>query len=290
MQHEIINGDARNLKYIADGSVQLVLTSPPYWNLKSYKEGKGQLGIIEDYDVYLKELNKVLKECYRILEPGGRMVCVAGDVCLSRRKYGRHMVMPLHSDIQIMGRRAGFDNLNPILWYKITNAKYEANTRSSVLGKPYEPNGIIKNDMEYILMLRKPGAYRSPSEEQRERSRIPAEEYNKWFTQLWTLPGASTKHHPAPYPYELAQRLIRMFSFYGDVVVDPFCGSGTTMIAAADFGRSSIGIEIEKEYCDFVSRRFQKECKGQALTITTIKHGKKVIESRIERKDSHDNF
>lgn len=278
MQHEIINGDARNLNYIKDESVQLVLTSPPYWNLKSYKGGKGQLGMIEDYDRYLKELNKVLKECYRILEPGGRMVCVAGDVCLSRRKYGRHMVMPLHSDIQIMGRRAGFDNLNPILWYKITNANYEANTRSGVLGKPYEPNGIIKNDMEYILMLRKPGAYRSPSCEQRKQSRIPTEEYNKWFTQLWALPGASTKNHPAPFPYELAQRLVRMFSFYEDIVVDPFCGSGTTMIAAANFGRSSIGIEIEKEYCDFVCRRFKRECKGQELTVSIIRHGKKAAE------------
>lgn len=168
-QNVLFHADSRDLSFIKDGSVHLILTSPPYFNLKEYRRGDNQLGIINDYQQFVDELEKVWKECYRVLVPGGRIVCVVGDVCLSRRKYGRHVVMPLHSDIAVSCRRIGFDNLNPILWHKISNAAFEANTNSSILGKPYEPNAIIKNDMEYILMERKPGGYRKPTEQQREK-------------------------------------------------------------------------------------------------------------------------
>lgn len=249
-QHTLYRGDSRNLKFIPDSSVHLILTSPPYWNLKKYEEGKNQLGIINDYQVFINELEKVWVECFRILVPGGRVVCVVGDVCLSRKRYGKHAVMPLHSDISVTCRKIGFDNLNPILWHKISNAKFEANRNSSFLGKPYEPNAIIKNDIEYILMERKPGGYRKPSAEQREKSVISKEDFQSWFSQIWNLPGASTKNgHPAPFPLDLAIRLIKMYSFYGDTVVDPFCGSGTTMLAALECKRHSIGIEIEDKYC-----------------------------------------
>lgn len=258
-KHTLYHADARNLNFIPDASVHLVLTSPPYFNLKEYRRGTNQLGILEDYQGFVDELEKVWKECYRILVPGGRVVCVVGDVCLSRRKYGRHVVMPLHSDIAVSCRKIGFDNLNPILWHKISNATFEANKNSSILGKPYEPNAIIKNDMEYILMERKPGGYRKPTVQQRELSRIPKEEFQEWFRQIWEMPGASTrKGHPAPFPLELANRLIKMFSFVGDTVVDPFCGSGTTMIAASNLGRNSIGIETEAYYCEFITRCMQK--------------------------------
>ena len=162
----LYHGDARDLSYIPDRSVHLVLTSPPYFNLKEYRCGKNQLGMLNTYQDFINELEKVWQECYRVLVPGGRIVCVVGDVCLSRRKYGRHVVMPLHSDIAVSCRKIGFDNLNPILWHKISNATFEANTSSSILGKPYEPNAIIKNDVEYILMERKPGGYRKPTEQQ----------------------------------------------------------------------------------------------------------------------------
>ncbi|MBQ8954499.1 MAG: site-specific DNA-methyltransferase [Clostridia bacterium] len=257
--HALYHGDARDMTAISDNSVHLVLTSPPYWNLKEYKRGDNQLGIIEDYELFLEELGKVWKECYRILVPGGRIVCVVGDVCLSRRKYGRHVVMPLHSDIAVTCRKIGFDNLNPIIWHKISNAAFEANSGSSFLGKPYEPNAIIKNDVEYILMQRKPGGYRNPTQEQREKSRIDKAEYDAWFRQIWNLPGTSLKNHPAPFPYELAYRLVRMFSFVGDTVVDPFCGSGTTMIAAMRCDRNSIGIEVEDEYCRMIADKLYKE-------------------------------
>ena len=257
---KLYRGDARKLSMIADNSVHLVLTSPPYFNLKNYQCGKNQLGMINDYQRFVDELEKVWKECLRILVPGGRIVCVVGDVCLSRKKYGRHVVMPLHSDIAVTCRKVGFDNLNPILWHKISNAKFEANTKSSILGKPYEPNAIIKNDMEYILMERKPGGYRKPTTQQREESKIDKEDFQNWFSQIWEMPGASTRNgHPAPFPLELATRLVKMFSFVGDIVVDPFCGSGTSMVAAMQNNRNSIGIETEQLYCEQIMNRLDRE-------------------------------
>src|SRR5205809_386401 len=178
----------------------VILTSPPYWTLKEYPLREGQLGLIAGYDTFHDELEKVWRHCFRVLIPGGRLVCVVGDVCLSRRRHGRHMVMPMHADIVVRARRIGFDNLSPIFWYKIANANYEVENGSSFLGKPYEPNAIIKNDAEFILMLRKPGGYRQPTMQQRNMSRLSKEEYQEWFQQIWTLQGESTREHPAPYP------------------------------------------------------------------------------------------
>jgi site-specific DNA-methyltransferase (adenine-specific) len=154
-------------------------------------------------------------------------VCVVGDVCLSRRKHGRHSVMPLHADIIVSARRIGFDNLTPILRHKITNASHEVENGPGFLGKPYEPNAIIKNDVEFILMLRKPGGYRQPSSEQREAARLTKQEHQGWFRQVWDSPnGGPTRSHPAPFPEELAHRLVRMFSFTGDTVLDPLWARG----------------------------------------------------------------
>lgn len=257
--HKIIQGDARYMPFITDESVHLIVTSPPYWNLKKYNNNKDQLGHIEDYEEFLRELRKVWEECFRVLTPGGRLVCVVGDVCMSRRQHGRHRVMPLHADICVQCRIVGFDNLNPIIWYKISNAKFEANNGSKFLGKPYEPNAIIKNDIEFILMERKPGGYRKPTDLQRRLSRIEKGDFNKWFRQIWNLTGASTSKHPAPFPLELAHRLVQMFSFEGDTVLDPFCGTGTTSIAAVKSSRNSIGIEVDASYCRIAARRLQKE-------------------------------
>jgi site-specific DNA-methyltransferase (adenine-specific) len=257
--HRLINGDARELAFLDDASVHLVVTSPPYWNLKRYNENPDQLGHIQDYEAFLFELEKVWRHVYRILVPGGRLVCVVGDVCVARRNFGRHLVFPLHADICVICRRIGFDNLNPIIWHKIANASYEVENGSKFLGKPYEPNAIIKNDMEFILMQRKPGGYRKPTNKQRDASRIEKETFDRWFQQIWTITGASTKHHPAPYPLELATRLVQMFSFTEDTVLDPFCGSGTTMVAALRSGRNSIGIEIDPDYCRMSARYLKAE-------------------------------
>lgn len=261
--HRLYQGDARSLPFIKDESIHLVVTSPPYWSLKRYNEHEAQMGHIKDYEAFLSELARVWREAYRVLVPGGRLVCVVGDVCLSRKDYGRHVVVPLHADICVICRKLGFDNLNPIIWHKISNASYEVENGSKFLGKPYEPNSVIKNDIEFILMQRKPGGYRKPTEEQRRLSMIGKKEYGEWFRQFWTLTGASTREHPAPYPLELAHRLVRMFSFHGDTILDPFCGSGTTMVAAMQCDRNSIGIEIDPKYCDMALRRLQNE--GQDL-------------------------
>ncbi len=257
--HRLIQGDARDIFFIENESIHLVITSPPYWILKRYREHLGQMGHIEDYEKFIEGLSEVWQHCYRILVPGGRLVCVVGDVCLSRRKFGRHVVVPLHADIAVSCRKIGFDNLNPIIWYKIAKATYEVNNGTKFFGKPYEPNAIIKNDIEFILMQRKPGGYRKPTTEQRRLSMIDKKDYQAWFQQIWNIHGASTKNHPAPFPLELAYRLIRMFSFYGDVVLDPFCGTGTTMLAAMKTDRNSIGLEIDPEYCQSALERLRRE-------------------------------
>jgi DNA modification methylase len=263
--HRLLLRDARSLGDLSPNSVHLVLTSPPYWTLKEYRRCDGQLGQIEDYETFLAELDRVWSHCFNALVPGGRLICVVGDVCLSRRKNnGRHTVVPLHASIQEHCRRIGFDNLAPIIWYKIANAAHEVeNGGAGFLGKPYEPNAVIKNDIEFILMQRKPGGYRQPSLAERILSVISTDDYQRWFQQIWTgLTGASTKKHPAPYPVELAERLIRMFSFVGDTVLDPFMGTGTTNVAAARCGRNSIGCEIDAHYFEMADRRIRDETGG----------------------------
>jgi site-specific DNA-methyltransferase (adenine-specific) len=181
------------------------------------------------------------------------------------------MVMPLHADISIRCRRVGFDYLTPILWHKIANASYEVENGSSFLGKPYEPNAIIKNDIEYVLMLRKPGAYRQPTLDQRGLSKIAKKDHARWFRSMWTdVPGASTKQHPAPFPLELASRLVRMFSFVHDTVLDPFAGTGTTLIAAVSCQRNAVGVEIDPEYLKLARKRVASELNTLSLFGETI--------------------
>jgi modification methylase len=253
----IVQGDARDMSFIADESVHLVVTSPPYFDLKKYTSESGsQLGDIHDYGAFLEELDKVWRECARVLVPGGRVCCVVGAVTVARRKAGRHYVLPLPSDIQVRSRTFALDNLTPIIWLKIGNVALEASNSSRFLGKPNLPNGIVKNDWETIVMLRKPGGYRKPTLEMEAASRISTDDYSRWFAPIWTdVPGASTRIHPAPFPAEIAYRLIRMFSFAGDVVLDPFLGSGTTAMAAIRTGRSCIGVEAEPKYVELARSR-----------------------------------
>jgi modification methylase len=259
--HRLYLGDARKMLNLKPESLHLVLTSPPYWTLKEYRDSDAQLGHIEDYEQFLHELDRVWRQCFEALVPGGRLICVVGDVCLSRRENGgRHTVVPLHASIQEHCRKLGFDNLAPIIWHKISNAIYEMEGGSGFLGKPYEPNAVIKNDIEFILMERKPGGYRAPDISTKILSLISAENHKKWFQQIWSgVTGASTKDHPAPYPIELAERLVRMFSFVGDTVLDPFLGTGTTTVAAAKWGRNSIGFEVDSHYLKLAEDRIAQE-------------------------------
>jgi DNA modification methylase len=236
------------------------------------------MGHIEDYDEFLAELDKVWAHCFRALVPGGRLICVVGDVCLSRKKNnGRHTVVPLHASIQEHCRKLGFDNLAPIIWHKISNAAYEVENGSSFLGKPYEPNSVIKNDIEFILMERKPGGYRAPDLSTRVLSVISGENHKEWFQQIWSgVTGASTRLHPAPYPVEVAERLVRMFSFVGDTVLDPFLGTGTTTVAAARNGRNSMGFEVDEHYFDAADKRIAEET-SSLFSKTTIDIRKTII-------------
>jgi DNA modification methylase len=246
------------------------------------------MGHLSDYDLFLDQLDEVWQRCFQALIPGGRLICIVGDVCLSRRKNGRHTVVPLHASIQERCRRLGFDNLAPIIWHKIANAAYEVEGSGGFLGKPYEPNGVIKNDIEFILMQRKAGGYRTPTEAERILSVISSENHKKWFQQIWHgLTGASTKNHPAPYPLELAERLIRMFSFVGDTVMDPFMGTGTTNVAASNWGRNSIGIEVDSEYFKLASKRIS--AKATQLFRQSTVHINKFPERNngTRRKRSH---
>jgi site-specific DNA-methyltransferase (adenine-specific) len=179
-------------------------------------------------------------------------------VCVPRKKAGRHFIMPLHADIQVRARELGLDCLTPIMWHKIANGVTEAEGNGAgFYGKPYQPGAVVKNDIEYILFLRKGGTYRSPEPLQKALSMLTKEEMQAWWRSIWTdIKGASTRAgHPAPYPIELAERLIRMFSFAGDTVLDPFAGTGSTNIAALAAGRNSIGNEIEGAYLKIAQKR-----------------------------------
>ena len=260
-RHRLLLGDARRALLPAE-SVHLVLTSPPYWTLKKYRRAAGQLGWVADYDEFLDQLDAVWRLCHRALVPGGRLICVVGDVCLSRRRNGgRHTVVPLHASIQERCRALGFDNLAPIIWHKIANAAHEVERGTGgFLGKPYEPNAVIKNDVEFILMQRKPGGYRRPSRAARTLSLLSEASFKTMFRQVWTdIAGASTRDHPAPYPVALAERLIRMFSFVGDTVLDPFTGTASTQVAAAACGRNTLGIEVDPVYFGKALTRLRNE-------------------------------
>jgi site-specific DNA-methyltransferase (adenine-specific) len=211
-RHKIREADARSLDWIPSRSVHLIVTSPPYWTLKQYESHAGQLGEIDLYENFLDELDKAWAECARVLIPGGRICCVVGDVCVPRKREGRHYVMPLHADIQV---------------------------------------------------FRKGGEYRSPTPIQKTLSMLSKEEMRGWLTSAWSdVKGESTrKGHPAPFPVTVAERLIRLFSFAGDTVLDPFCGTGTTSVAAINTGRNSIACDVEPKYISLATERLLKETK-----------------------------
>lgn len=283
-QHQIVKGDARDLSRLEDESVHLVVTSPPYWTLKEYNSSEGQLGEVEDYERFLAELDKVWAECARVLVPGGRICCVVGDVCIPRKRIGKHFVMPLHADIQVRSRSVGLDVLTPIMWHKIANGVTEAEGNGAgFYGKPYQPGAIVKNDIEYILFMRKGGEYRKVEPLQKALSMLTKPEMQAWWRSIWTdIRGASTKSgHPAPYPSQLAERLIRMFSFAGDTVLDPFGGTGSTSVAAISAGRNSISVEIDAAYVEIARQRIEKAVAQKRETGAT---GAEIIKSPARKK------
>jgi modification methylase len=280
--HIVRCADARALEHLDPSSVHLIVTSPPYFNIKPYESAADgrQLARLDDYDAFLGEITRCLAEWERVLVPGGRACCVVGDVLVPRRKDGRHRILPLPSDIMVRARGVGLDALTPILWFKIGNRTNEAGGGSSgYYGKPYQPGAVIKNDFEHVLMLRKPGAYRSTSMLQKALSMLQRTEMDAWQRPFWDdIRGASLRDgHPAPFPETLAERVVRMFSFAGDTVLDPFCGSGSTAVAACRAGRNSLSSDIEPIYVNATVNRLKAELKK------SVHHGAHIRQMVYER-------
>jgi DNA modification methylase len=248
--HALVRSDARDLSFIGDGDIPLIVTSPPYADIKNYGDDAGQLAVLPSYEAFLDALDSVWRECLRVLIPGGRLAINVGDVLRSRARHGEHHVLPLHADILARSTRLGFRALNGILWRKMSNCTFEEGKAGGYLGKPGQPNGIVKSEIEHILLLRKPGPYRTPSLAQQRDSAISREDHARWFRAVWDdIPGARTTGvHPAPFPVAIPERLIRMFSFRGDHVLDVFGGSATTAIAAARAGRDSTIVDCEARF------------------------------------------
>ena len=240
---------------VPDNSVHLVITSPPYWQLKDYGSDN-QIGFHENYESYINNLNLVWKECYRVLHNGCRLCVNIGDQFARSVYYGRYKVIPIREEIIKFCETIGFDYMGAIIWQKITTSN---TTGGGVqMGSyPYPRNGILKLDYEFILIFKKLGESPKPTKEQKELSKMTAEEWNTFFAGHWNFPGERQTNHIAMFPLELPYRLIKMFSFVGETVLDPFAGSGTTLLAAKRLDRNSIGFEINPDFISIIKEKLQ---------------------------------
>lgn len=245
-EHKIIFGDSRSLNEIKDKSVQLIVTSPPYWQLKDY-ETKDQIGFNDSYEEYINNLNLVWKECERVLADGCRLCINVGDQFARSVYYGRYKVIPIRTEIIRFCETLGMDYMGAIIWQKTTTMNTSGG--GAVMGSfPYPRNGILKIDYEFILIFKKSGTAPKPTPQQKEQSAMSREEWNLYFSSHWNFGGVKQTGHLAMFPEELPRRLIKMFSFAGETVFDPFAGSGTTSLAAKHLGRNSIGYEINRGF------------------------------------------
>ena len=251
--HKIIIGDSRHMGEVENESVHLIITSPPYWQLKDYGS-KDQIGFNDSYQKYTDNLNMAWKECYRVLHPGCRLCVNIGDQFARAVIYGRYKVIPIRTEIIKYCESIGFDYMGGVIWQKVTTCKTTGG--ATVMGSyPYPRSGIIKIDYEFILIFKKLGRDQKPNKEIKEKSKLTHDEWNEYFNGHWNFPGEKQNGHIAMFPLELPKRLIKMFSFYGDVVLDPFLGSGTTSKAALELGRNSIGYEINKEFLETIKAK-----------------------------------
>ncbi len=251
--HKIIIGDSRKMAEIDDESVQLVITSPPYWQLKDYGS-KNQIGFDDSYEDYINNLNLVWKESYRVLSPGCRLCINIGDQFARSIYYGRYKVIPIRTEIIKFCEIIGLDYMGAIIWQKVTTTNTTGG--ASIMGSfPYPRNGILKLDYEFILIFKKPGALPQPSENIKEKSRLTTDEWNKYFAGHWNFNGVRQEQHLAMFPEELPKRLIKMFSFTGETILDPFLGSGTTTLAAKNLERNSVGYEINNNFLPLIKEK-----------------------------------
>lgn len=252
-EHKIVFGDSRSLNQIKDKSVQLIITSPPYWQLKDYGT-EDQIGFNDSYEEYINNLNLVWKECHRVLSDGCRLCINIGDQFARSVYYGRYKVIPIRTEIIRFCESLGMDYMGAIIWQKTTTMNTSGG--GAIMGSfPYPRNGILKMDYEFILLFKKLGNAPKPTQQQKEQSAITKEEWGQYFSSHWNFNGVKQMGHIAMFPEELPKRLIKMFSFAGETVFDPFAGSGTTSLAAKNLGRNSIGYEINKEFAPIINEK-----------------------------------
>ena len=290
--HKIINGDSRQMNCLADKSIHLVITSPPYWQLKDYGT-ENQIGYHESYESYINNLNLVWKECYRVLHSGCRLCINIGDQFARAVYYGRYKVIPIRTEIIKFCETLGFDYMGAVIWQKVTTCNTTGG--ATIMGSfPYPRNGILKLDYEFILLFKKQGISPAPTKEQKEHSIITKDDWNTFFSGHWYFAGAKQDGHIAMFPEELPARLIKMFSFSCETVLDPFLGSGTTALAARNLDRSSVGYEINSAFLPIIKNRLNV---GQSDIASTeyvfLKDGVKTdLNQEIEKlpyifKDPH---
>lgn len=268
---------------LADNSVHLVVTSPPYWQLKDYGS-ENQIGFNDSYEDYINNLNLVWNECYRCLHNGCRLCVNIGDQFARAVYYGRYKVIPIREEIIKFCESIGFDYMGAVIWQKVTTSN---TTGGGVqMGSyPYPRNGILKLDYEFILIFKKLGDAPKPTKEQKELSRMTAEEWNTFFAGHWNFAGTRQNNHIAMFPEELPKRLIKMFSFVGETVLDPFAGSGTTSLVAKILDRNSVGYEINKDFISVIKEKLnfhQKDLNGTTYEITKQKEVSINFESEIK--------
>ena len=256
-EHKIIFGDSRSLNQIKDKSVQLIITSPPYWQLKDYGT-ENQIGFNDSYEEYINNLNLVWKECNRVLSDGCRLCINIGDQFARSVYYGRYKVIPIRTEIIRFCESLGMDYMGAIIWQKATTMNTSGG--GAIMGSfPYPRNGILKMDYEFILLFKKLGNAPKPTQHQKEQSAMTKEEWKQYFSSHWNFSGVKQMGHIAMFPEELPKRLIKMFSFVGETVFDPFAGSGTTSLAAKNLGRNSIGYEINKDFEPIIRKKLESD-------------------------------
>ena len=282
--HKIIIGDSRQMKEVPEESIHLIITSPPYWQLKDYGNGK-QIGFNDTYEEYINNLNLAWNECYRILHKGCRLCINIGDQFARSVYYGRYKVIPIRTEIIKFCESAGFDYMGAIIWQKVTTCHTTGG--ATVMGSfPYPRSGILKLDYEFILIFKKYGNQPKVSREVKEQSKLTKEEWNQYFTGHWNFPGEKQNRHLAMFPEELPRRLIKMFSFVGDTVLDPFLGSGTTSLAAKNLDRNSIGYEVNDDFLSIIKEKLgvQQSTIFQDATFRMIKQEEPKINLKEEIK------
>lgn len=276
-QHRIILADSREMPELGDESVHLVVTSPPYWSIKDYQH-PDQIGREQSYEEYLEALGEVVRECHRVLHKGCRMAVNIGDQYLRAIEHGRYRVQPIPADLSVIGREIGFDFMGNIIWRKVSTTKTTGG--GEWMGSTYYPrDGHITYEHEYILLFRKRGKWPRPSHEAKEKSRLSKEHRSKWFRGVWDdLPPERQDEHVAMFPVDLPRRLIRMYTFWGETVLDPFLGSGSTSLAAALEGRDSVGYEVNSGFRPIIEQKLGVEAQqlallGEACEVEFVERG-----------------